>query len=314
LPPYRLEERLVVGITSRALFGLDEANAVFEASGLTDYRAYQRSREDEPLGPGTALPLVRALLAINRKAEDRLVEVIIISRNDCDSAVRILRSVEAHGLDISRFAFTDGRDPLPYLRPFCCTLFLSADASDVERALGRGFPAAHVLAPPDHLEDDVDEVRIAFDGDAVLFAGDSEAFYQQNGVDKFRQREAQLANDPMSPGPFEPFLLAVRRIQERFPEERSPIRTALVTARDAPAHHRVINTLRAWQVRIDECFFLGGIPKAGVLEVLRPHIYFDDQLDHLVGAQPTTASAHVVPHTAEQLVFPTTNGDATRAR
>ena len=313
MPPYLLEERLVVGITSRALFDLTDADAVFQASGLSDYRAYQRSRENDPLAPGTAFPLVRALLAINRAAEDPLVEVIVISRNDCDSAVRIFNSVKTHGLDISRYAFTDGRDPLPYLRPFCCTLFLSADASDVRRALAQGFAAAHVLAPPGRLEDDIDEVRIAFDGDAVLFDADSEAFFQQHGVEEFQQREVELAQEPMAPGPFEPFLVALRRIQERFPEEQSPIRTALVTARNAPAHFRVVNTLRAWHVRIDECFFLGGIPKAGVLEVLRPHIYFDDQLTHLVGAQPTTASAHVVPQTIEQLIFPPANGVAPKS-
>jgi 5'-nucleotidase len=308
--PYLLEERLVVGITSRALFDLDESNAVFEAEGLAAYREHQRSREDDPLAPGTGFALVRALLGINRKADDGLVEVIVISRNDCDTAMRVLKSVEAHGLDISRFAFTDGRDPLPYLVPFCCSLFLSADPADVGRALAGGFPAAQVLAPPERVQDDFDEVRIAFDGDAVLFDGESEAFYQEHGLERFGAREAQLADEPMAPGPLKPFLLALRRIQERFPEENSPIRTALVTARNAPAHYRVINTLRAWGVRLDECFFLGGVAKAGVLEVLRPHIFFDDQLAHLVGAQPTTAAAHVVPHTAEQLAFPTTRSDA----
>lgn len=309
--PYELDDLLVVGITSRALFDLDEADAVFRRNGLAAYRAYQRSKEDIPLAPGTAFPLVRGLLHINERAENRLVEVIVISRNDADSGMRIMNSIENHGLDITRGAFTDGGPSAEYLRPFRGDLFLSADETDVRNALGSGFPAAQVLPPPEIIESEKPSVvRIAFDGDAVLFDGESEKIFREQGLDAFQEREVRLANEPMNPGPFEPFLMALKRIQEHFPEEASPIRTALVTARNAPAHKRVVNTLRAWKIRVDETFFLGGITKAGVLEVLRPHIFFDDQRIHLDSAQRMTPSAHVPPD-VEQMELAISGSGAT---
>ena len=293
---YSLEDKLVVGITSRALFDLNEADAVYRKHGLPSYRTFQREHELEALSPGTGLPLARQLLRINDRVEDRIVEVIVISRNDADSGMRIFNSIDAHSLDISRAAFTGGRDPWPYLRPFHCDLFLSARSEDVENALRSGFPAALVLSPPDQVDEEgTDEVRIAFDGDAVLFDAESELVYQQHGLDAFQTREADLADQPMSPGPFEPFLKSLKLVQEHFPHADSPIRIALITARNAPAHRRVVNTLRAWGVRIDESFFLGGIDKAGILRALRPHIFFDDQMTHLEKAQATTPSAQVVP-------------------
>ncbi len=302
--PYSLDEKLVVGITSRALFDLDEEDALFRARGLAAYRAHQREREGVALAPGTAFPLVRALLAINDRADERLVEVVVISRNDADSGARILHSVAVHDLDITRAAFTDGREPWPYLQAFHCNLFLSAERDDVEGALRAGFPAAAVTRPPDGPPSDEgppDEVRIAFDGDAVLFDPSSEAVFQQEGLAAFQAHEADRADEPMRPGPFEPFLHALERIQSRFGEESAPIRTALVTARGAPAHRRVINTLRAWGVRIDESFFLGGVAKDPVLQGFRPHIFFDDQVAHLDAASRSTPSAHVLPSGPRQL-------------
>jgi 5'-nucleotidase len=238
---------------------------------------------------------VEALLGVNRDRE-RLVEVIVISRNDADSGMRIFNSIDHHGLDISRAAFTDGREPWPYLDAFHCDLFLSAEQTDVQQAIRNGRPAALVLTPPtEDREKHADEVRIAFDGDAVLFDAESEHVYQTQGLDAFQAREAALADQPMHPGPFEPFLMGLKRIQDRFPEESSPIRLSLITARGAPAHKRVINTLRHWGVRVDETFFLGGFEKRGILEVLRPHIYFDDQLIHLETTHTATPAAQVVP-------------------
>jgi 5'-nucleotidase len=290
---YSLEGKLVVAITSRAFFDLDEADAVYRSLGLAAYREYQRLRENEPLAPGTAFPLVRALLAINVRAAKRLVEVFVLSRNDADSGVRILNSAQRHGVDIRRAAFTDGRDPWKYLAPFRCNLFLSAEPEDVEKALSIRFPAALILPPPSTIEEDIEEVRVGFDGDAVLFDDESERVFQEQGLEAFQRREEALADVPMNPGPFEPFLRALHEIQAHFDEAKSPIRTALVTARSAPAHLRVINTLRAWKVRVDESFFLGGLDKADVLAALRPHIYFDDQRGHLEQASLKTASAHV---------------------
>ncbi len=292
---YSLDDKLVVAITSRALFDLDEADAVYRSQGLAAYREFQRTRENDPLAPGTAFPLVQALLAINIRAAKRLVEVIVLSRNDADSGVRILNSARLHGVDIRRAAFTDGRDPWKYLAPFRCNLFLSAEPADVEKALGLGFPAALILPPPERIEEDIEEVRVGFDGDAVLFDDESERVFQEQGLEAFQRREEELASVPMNPGPFEPFLRALHEIQAHFEEARSPIRTALITARAAPAHLRVINTLRAWNVRVDESFFLGGLDKADMLAALRPHIYFDDQRSHLEQAFLKTASAHVPP-------------------
>lgn len=308
---YSLDGKLVVGISSRALFDLDEADAIFRNQGLDAYRAHQRANEDVVLKPGTGFPLVRGLLAINAKAETRLVEVVVISRNDADSGARVFHSIESHGLDISRGAFTGGQDPWPHLGSFHCQLFLSADPDDVKGALSKGFPAALVCPPPDGMDHELpSEVRIAFDGDAVLFDDESERVYQQQGLQAFQEREAALVDEPMQPGPFKPFLMALKGIQERFPEGESPVRTLLVTARGAPAHQRVINTLRTWGVRIDETFFLGGVVKSDLLESLRPHIYFDDQMRHLERSRRRTPSAQVPP-LFEQLSWPVdTSGES----
>ncbi len=305
--PYSLSGKLVIGITSRALFDLDDADEVFRRDGLAAYRDYQRAHEKDVLAPGTAMPLIRGLLAIDDPTTpeaDRMVEVILLSRNDADSAMRLFSSIEAHGLAITRGALTSGRDPWPYLGALQCSLFLSANADDVFHARAQGFPAALVLSRPGETADsDVGEVRIAFDGDAVLFHESSELLFQRDGLESFQENELRWADQPLDPGPFAPFLLALKRIQDRFPEGKSPIRTALVTARGAPTHTRVINTLRAWDVRMDETFFLGGLEKAPILAALRPHIFFDDQLRHLKEAQRQVPSAHVVPQREQLAMF-----------
>ena len=297
--PYDLDDKLVVGITSRALFDLDDAHRIFDEQGLEAYRAYQMKRETEPLRPGTGFPLVESLLRINDRAEQRLVEVILISRNDSDSGMRILNSIEASGIDITRSVFTDGPTAHRYLNPYSCDLFLSAQAEDVKAALSAGFPAALVYPPPNAVPDDGDQVRIAFDGDAVLFGDESEQIFQSKGLDAFQKHEMEMEDTPLSPGPFKGFLDAIARLQGAFPESDSPIRTALITARGAPAHKRPIKTFRAWGIRINESFFLGGIEKSGIIDAFRPHIYFDDQRVHLDSAAKSTPSAQVlsVPET-----------------
>ena len=300
--PYSLEDKLVVGITTRALFDLEEENRVFERQGLAAYREYQQAREDEPLAPGTAFAIIRGLLDINRRAGRNLVEVVLVSRNDAESAVRVFKSIAHHRLPIERGVFRGGRDPWPYLAAFNCSLFLSAESKAVVEALSAGLPAALVLPPPEGLDpaEEETEVRFAFDGDAVLFGDESEAVYQAYGLDEFQRHEVEHVAVPLRPGPFEPFLRALHRLQAAFPEGEAPVRTALVTSRNAQAHMRVINTLRAWGVRIDESFFLGGADKTEVLRIFRPHIFFDDQMSHLERARVVAPSAHV-PGRATQL-------------
>ena len=304
--PYTLDDKLVIGISSRALFDLMEADNVFKDGGLSEYRLYQREHENEPLSPGTGFQLVQSLLAVNQRSPERLVEVIVMSRNDADSAMRIFNSAEAHGLDVTRGALTGGSDPWPYLKPFMASLFLSAEPNDVVSARDRGFPAALVLEPPTHEEPKNSDggVRIAFDGDAVLFDEESERVYRDEGHESFMAHEVAHADEPMNPGPFRPFFVALKRIQDAFPDGESPIRSALVTSRNAPAHRRVVNTFRAWGIQTDEAYFLGGIEKHGVLEVFKPHIFFDDQRNHLEQARERVPVAQVIPVYEQPTLFP----------
>jgi 5'-nucleotidase len=291
--PETLEDKLVVGISSRALFSLDEANQVFEQQGLSAFRAYQREHEHDVLEPGTAFPLVKGLLAVNDRAGEQLVDVIILSRNDADSAMRVLRSVEAYDLAITRGVFRGGRDPWPLLPALSCDVFLSAEPSQVLKARESGVAAALILPGARLANEDISEVRIAFDGDAVLFDPASQQVYDEQGLDAFHEHEARHQDEPMSAGPFRPFLEGLARIQARF-GATSPIRTALVTARAAPAHYRVVNTLRAWGVNVDETYFLGGVDKTAVLKAFGAHIFFDDQRVHAERAAAMVPAAQVL--------------------
>lgn len=291
-----LKDRLVVGVSTRALFDLEAANQVFEKAGLPAYRAYQLAHERDPLAPGTAFPLVRDLLAINDRSPDGpLIEVVLLSRNHADSAMRVFNSIEELRLNITRGVFRGGRDPWPFLDTFECELFLSAEPSAVRAALDHGVPAALVLHPPTATHEDEPEVRIAFDGDSVLFDEESDRIWREQGPEAFFRHERENADVPLSAGPFRPFLSALARVQARFPEEASPIRTALVTARSAPAHLRVINTFRSWNTRIDEVYFLGDVDKVDALKQLRPHIFLDDRRENLERAADEVPSAHVPP-------------------
>jgi 5'-nucleotidase len=291
--PETLEDKLVVGISSRALFDLADADEVFQHEGLSAYRAYQREHERDTLEPGTAFPLVKGLLAVNERAGEQLVDVIIFSRNDANSGMRVLRSVEAHGLPITRGVFRGGREPWPMLPALSCDVFLSAEPAQVLKAREQGVAAALILPGAKLANEDLNEVRIAFDGDAVLFGAASQRLYDSEGLDAFHEHEATMADEPMSPGPFRPFLDGLARIQAHF-GGASPIRTALVTARAAPAHYRVVNTLRSWGVNVDETYFLGGVDKAAVLAAFGAHIFFDDQRVHVESAATQVPAAQVL--------------------
>jgi len=289
-------DKLVVAITARALFDLEATHAVFEGEGLEAYATYQREREDDILEPGIAFPLVRKLLALNAgaPAEAPRVEVVLLSRNSSDTGLRIFNSIEHHGLAIARAVFTSGEPTTPYIQPFGAQLFLSANADSVRRALAEGVAAATIL-PAKAATQTHGQLRIAFDGDAVIFGDESERVSQLDGLAAFHAHESERAHEPLSGGPFRGFLAALHRLQSAFPAEDSPIRTALVTARSAPAHKRVILTLREWGVRLDEALFLGGRDKGPFLATFGADIFFDDSRENISSARRHVAAGHV-PH------------------
>jgi 5'-nucleotidase len=293
--PVTFDGKLVVAISSRALFDLEESNRVFEQHGVEAYYEYQLEHEDEVLAPGVAFELVKKLLALNVRPPVRpRVEVILLSRNTADTGLRIMHSIEHYRLDITRAAFTGGESTYPYVPAFDAHLFLSANGEDVRKALDAGHAAAQIL--PANVGQSVGgtpELRIAFDGDAVLFSDEAERVYKRDGLDAFTAAEASAAHAPLSGGPFKSFLAALHRIQSEYPAEHSPIRTALVTARSAPAHERVIRTLRAWDIRIDEALFLGGLDKGPFLKAFAADIFFDDQRGHVESARKYVAAGHV---------------------
>lgn len=285
---------LTVAISSRALFDLNESNQVFESEGLEAYRRFQIRHEDQSLEPGDGFDFVKKLLDINNLLEKKRVEVILLSRNSADTGLRIFNSIKAHRLDISRAAFCGGESPYRYVNAFGCDLFLSTHASDVRNALKYGVAAATLLSGRGPSSDEHSHhLRLAFDGDAVLFADDSQRVFQEQGLAAFSAME-EAASTPLEGGPFKSFLGALHSLQEEFRKD-CPIRTALVTARGAPAHERVIRTLRAWNVRLDECVFLGGMKKTAFLAAFGADVFFDDQADHCQDALAEVAAGHV-PH------------------
>lgn len=299
--PLDLSKTLVVGISSTALFDLHQAATVFRERGIRAYREYMLAREDAPLVPGTGFALVRALLGINRHVAagaPPAVEVVVMSRNSPETSVGIMNSVQHHGLPITRYAFTGGEPLASYVKPFGLDLFLSTSREDVQRVADAGGCATAMLyPPPPHYSPPEDQIRIAFDADAVLFSEASELTYKRGGLPAFHSAEAALRHEPMADGPFAAFLrkLALLKASLPEPEEYAPVRIAVVTARNAPAQTRVITTLRAWGVYVDEVFFLGGIGKKAVLEAFRPHIFFDDQDAH-VGPASSVVPAGLVPY------------------
>jgi 5'-nucleotidase len=291
--PVSFDGKLVVAISSRALFDLGESHAIYQQQGLEVYQAYQVTHEDEPLQPGDAYPLVKKLLGLNDKLAEPRVEVILLSRNSSDTGLRVFNSIEHYKLPITRAAFAGGASPHRYVSAFGAHLFLSTDQEDVRGVLEAGFAAATIL--PNAKAGSRDELRIAFDGDAVLFSDDSERIFQEKGLQAFTDNERRAAKEPLSGGPFMGFLGALHKLQSEFSEAACPIRTALVTARAAPAHERVVRTLRAWNIRIDESLFLGGLDKGDFLAAFGADVFFDDQAGHCESASRHVAAGHV-PH------------------
>ncbi len=286
-----LEDKLVVAISSRALFNFEEENRIFESGDAAGYMQLQLQRLDRPAAPGIAFSLIRKLLAFN--AATQRVEVVILSRNDPVSGMRVFRSAKAAEIRLERGVFTQGRPPFGYLRPLRAHLFLSANAEDVREALAAGFPAARVLtesvlAGNNHPH----EVRIAFDGDAVLFSDEAERVFQAQGLQAFQDHERSKAAQPLPGGPFKPLLQALHRLQLAG-DARMRIRTALVTARSAPAHERAIRTLMDWKIQVDEAMFLGGLAKGEFLREFEPDFFFDDQTRHVDHAALHVPAGHV---------------------
>lgn len=294
---YDLENKLVVGVSSRALFDLTYENTIYESDGVEAYCSYQIEHEDEVLRPGPGFPLIKALLNLNNlPGKEGSVEVIIMSRNSPDSSLRVFKAIEHYGLHITRAVLASGASLAPYLTAFKTDLFLSAYEDDVQRAIDSNIAAGIICTDGlktydcDH---QIRQIRIAFDGDAVLFSDESERIYQEQGLEAFEENERRNANNPLKAGPFAKFLKTLSELQKDFPGEEAPIRTALVTTRCAPAHERVIRTLRAWNVRIDEVFFLGGVRKKDVLQAFGAHIFFDDQQVHTEPASEVVPAARV---------------------
>ncbi|MFU8797649.1 MAG: 5'-nucleotidase [Gammaproteobacteria bacterium] len=290
-----LQGKLVIAISSRALFNLDESHAVYEQDGIEAYLQYQIDNENNILASGVAYTLVKKLLALSDpQTHESITEVILLSRNSADTGLRVFNSIQHHQLPITRAVFTNGEPPYQYIRAFGGHLFLSANNQDVVQALAAGCAAATILKS-DNTHEHVDQLRIAFDGDAVIFSDEAERVYQEDGIAAFRARESAAAQIPLLGGPFKNFLSELHQLQKRFPANTCPVRTALITARDAPAHERVIRTLRAWNIRIDEALFLGGLAKGDFLKAFGADIFFDDQRGHCESASQHVATGHV-PH------------------
>tara|TARA_B100000614_G_scaffold239986_1_gene239994 strand:+ start:62 stop:967 length:906 start_codon:yes stop_codon:yes gene_type:complete len=289
------KSKLIIGISSRALFDLDESHEIYKKDGLKSYENYQIENEDKTLEPGEAFGLVKKILKINELYEntDR-IEVILLSRNTSDTGLRIRNSIEAHELNISRAAFCGGESPHRYVKDFGVHLFLSSSIEDVKLAIKSNVAAATIVSNSGNnkKETQSNQLKIAFDGDAVIFSDESEKVFQEKGLKAFIDNEVN-SNTILKEGPFKSFLIELNKIQNDFEINECPIRTALVTARSAPSDKRVIKTLRQWGVRIDESLFLGGMPKNKFLKSFDADIFFDDQKKHIMVANETTTSGHV---------------------
>jgi 5'-nucleotidase len=302
--PYELGERLVIGVASSAMFDLTESDKVFRSQGEEVYRKYQAENVKNPLNKGVAFSFVKRLLSLNdlseNPIEDPLVEVVLLSRNDPDTGLRVMKSIEHHDLQISRAIFMQGQSPYAYIPALSISLFLSGNLSDVREALKLGYPAGHVLEST-IIDDDNDDLRIAFDFDGVLADDESETvMHQTNDLSKFHTHETKNILQPHNPGPLKEFLVKISAIQlieenkkKTEAEYKNRLRVSIVTARNAPSHERALNTLKNWGVMANDAFFLGGVDKGLVLGVLRPHIFFDDQSSHLTSTSKVAPSVHI---------------------
>lgn len=307
-----LTDKMVIGVSSRALFDMSVENRIFETEGVEAYCRYQVEHETEVLKPGPGFELIRSLLTLNQLRPGReLVEVIIMSRNSPDTSLRVFNAIEHYGLPITRAVLVSGASLAPYLNAFRTDLFLSAYEDDVQSAVDSGIAAGiicteHVTKIKDfpEVKRRPDRIRIAFDGDAVLFTDESEQIFQEKGLQAFEENERVLAETPLAEGPFANFLRKLSDLQRELGVEDSPIRTALVTARSAPAHERVIRTLRSWNVRVDEAFFLGGLEKKEILRAFGAQIFFDDQTVHTASASQAVPAARVPYRNRKRTLLP----------
>ena len=286
---------LTVAVSSSALFDLTESDSIYQNEGLEAYRRYQIQHEEQVLEPGEGFLLVKKLLSLNDQLGDSPVEVILLSRNSADTGLRVFNSIEAHKLNITRAAFCSGDSPYKYIRAFGSDLFLSTNAEDVRQALDQQVAAATLIGSTvaGNRRRFSNQLKIAFDGDSVLFSDEAERVFQESGLDAFSRSEASSAEEPLEGGPFKNFLFALHKLQQQFSSDDLPIRTALVTSRGAPAHERVIKTLRHWDIRLDESLFLGGRDKGEFLKSFEADIFFDDQAVHCENASSHVASGHV---------------------
>lgn len=301
--PFELDDRLVIGVASSAVFDLSESDAVFRREGEAQYRKYQEQHLEVPLGKGIAYPFIKRLLALNdlrEDPEDPLVEVVLLSQNDPDTGMRVMKTIGHYGLNMTRAIFTQGRSPYAYIPALNIALFLSADKVHVDEAIKAGYPAGQVLDSQFDDDESDDNLRIAFDFDGVLAGDESEVVMQSGGLDSFHAHELINVAQPHNPGPLKEFFVRVARIQaaeERYklehPGYENRLRVSIVTARNAPSHERALNTLKSWGVMANDAFFLGGIEKRRVLQVLKPHIFFDDQSGHLQSTSTVVPSVHV---------------------
>lgn len=299
--PYDLSNKLKIAVTTRALFRLEDENKIYVEKGKKAYEDYQISKEQDLLSKGAAFSLIQSLLSINSiEATKDKVEVLLVTRNNANTGLRVFNSINEYGLNITRGVFTGGGELVPYLSALNIDLFLTANSADAQAAIDAGIPAATLLTDniPEYKDNLPNQIRIAFDGDAVLFADDSELIYKKQGLTEFSDNEAKLANVPMNEGPFAKFLKIIASLQNSLGNEQDFIRTALVTARNAPSHERVIKTLRKWGVRIDEMFFLGGISKVPILKTFGAQIFFDDQKTYTEPASSIVPSG-TVPYASD---------------
>ena len=298
--PFEIDQKLVVAIASSALFDLGEADRVFTERGEDAYREYQRKHENEVLKPGVASAFIKRLLSFNLSQEDSPVEVILLSRNDPDTGLRVFNSIEACGLGITRAAFLNGSAPFRYIPGFSASIFLSANARNVEEAILTGHPAGRVLDSVTSDDPNDVELRIAFDFDGVLADETAEQVFQTKGLDAFHQSEADQAHTPHGKGPLHELFVKIAQLQEldraRVASSTgyvSRIKVAIITSRNAPAHKRVVTSLRKWRITVDQAFFLGGMDKSRILAIFRPHVFFDDQKLHLKRAREIAPCVHV---------------------
>lgn len=301
--PYSLENRLVIGVASSAVFDLSESDSIFRSKGEEEYRKFQEENLNNPLPKGIAFPFIKRLLSLNdlsAEPEDPLVEVVLLSRNDPDTGLRVMKTINHYGLGMTRAIFMQGRSPYEYIPALNIALFLSANKSDVEAAIHAGFPAGQVLES--QFEDDENDhtLRIAFDFDGVLAGDESETVMQSSGLSEFHAHEVKNVMQPHNPGPLKEFLVRMSKIQSAEEKHKTThadyknrVRVSIVTARNAPSHERALNTLKSWGVMANDAFFLGGIEKGKVLAVLKPHIFFDDQSGHLKSASAVAPSVHI---------------------